>query len=53
VVGQVDAKLGLRGSRSGRHHMLSTGLGSAKTTLAEGVPGLLPDLDVRDALEGS
>jgi MFS family permease len=28
--------LGLRGSRSGRHHMLSTGLGSAKTTLAEG-----------------
>ena len=37
---------------AGRHHMLSTvRLRSATTMLAERVPGLLPDLDARDALE--
>jgi hypothetical protein len=39
---------------AGRHHMLFHGPpGVGKTMLAERVPGLLPDLDVRDALEVS
>ena len=47
--------MGLRGSCCRRrHHMLFHGPpGVGKTMLAERVPGLLPDLDVRDALEVS
>jgi magnesium chelatase family protein len=52
VVGQVEAKWDCKVAAAGRHHMLfhvPSGIG--KTMLAERVQGLLPDLDVRDALE--
>jgi magnesium chelatase family protein len=54
VVGQVEAKWGCEVAAAGRHHMLFHGPpGVGKTMLAERVPGLLPDLDVHDALEVS
>ena len=54
VVGQVEAKWACEIAAAGRHHMLFQGPpGVGKTMLAERVPGLLPDLDVRDALEVS
>ena len=54
VVGQVEAKWACEVAAAGRHHMLFHGPpGVGKTMLAERVPGLLPDLDVRDALEVS
>jgi magnesium chelatase family protein len=52
VVGQVEAKWACEVAAAGRHHMLFHGPpGVGKTMLAEPVPGLLPDLDVHDALE--
>src|SRR4029453_1005349 len=54
VVGQVEAKWACEVAAAGRHHMLFHGPpGVGKTMLAERVPGLLPDLEVRDALEVS
>jgi len=54
VVGQVEAKWACEVAAAGRHHMLFHGPpGVGKTMLAERVPGLLPDLDVHDALEVS
>ena len=54
VVGQVEAKWACEVAAAGRHHMLFHGPpGVGKTMLAERVPGLLPDLDVRDSLEVS
>ena len=54
VVGQIEAKWACEVAAAGRHHMLFHGPpGVGKTMLAERVPGLLPDLDVRDALEVS
>jgi magnesium chelatase family protein len=54
VVGQVEAKWACEVAAAGRHHMLFHGPpGVGKTMLAERVPGLLPDLDVPDALEVS
>jgi magnesium chelatase family protein len=54
VVGQAEAKWACEVAAAGRHHMLFHGPpGVGKTMLAERVPGLLPDLDVRDALEVS
>ena len=54
VVGQVEAKWACEVAAAGRHHMLFHGPpGVGKTMLAERVPGLLPDLDVKDALEVS
>jgi magnesium chelatase family protein len=54
VVGQVEAKWACEVAAAGRHHMLFRGPpGVGKTMLAERVPGLLPDLDVHDALEVS
>ena len=54
VVGQVEAKWACEVAAAGRHHMLFHGPpGVGKPMLAERVPGLLPDLDVRDALEVS
>ena len=54
VVGQVEAKWACEVAAAGRHHMLFHGPpGVGKTMLAERVPGLLPDLNVRDALEVS
>jgi len=54
VVGQVEAKWACEVAAAGRHHMLFHGPpGVGKTMLAEHVAGLLPDLEVRDALEVS
>jgi magnesium chelatase family protein len=54
VVGQGEAKWACEVAAAGRHHMLFHGPpGVGKTMLAERVPGLLPDLDVHDALEVS
>ena len=54
VVGQVEAKWACEVAAAGRHHMLFHGPpGVGKTMLAERVSGLLPDLDVHDALEVS
>ena len=54
VVGQMEAKWACEVAAAGRHHMLFHGPpGVGKTMLAERVPGLLPDLDVRDSLEVS
>jgi magnesium chelatase family protein len=54
VVGQVEAKWACEVAAAGRHHMLFHGPpGVGKAMLAERVPGLLPDLDVRDSLEVS
>jgi magnesium chelatase family protein len=52
VVGQIEAKRACEVAAAGRHHMLFHGPpGVGKTMLAERVSGLLPDLDIPDALE--
>jgi magnesium chelatase family protein len=54
VAGQVEAKWACEVAAAGRHHVLFHGPpGVGKTMLAERVPGLLPDLNVHDALEVS
>ncbi|HEX8487214.1 MAG TPA: YifB family Mg chelatase-like AAA ATPase [Propionibacteriaceae bacterium] len=54
VVGQLDAKWALEVAAAGRHHIFFHGPpGVGKTMLAERLPGLLPDLDVQEALEVS
>ncbi|HET9873103.1 MAG TPA: YifB family Mg chelatase-like AAA ATPase [Propionibacteriaceae bacterium] len=54
VVGQLDAKWALEVAAAGRHHLFLHGPpGVGKTMLAERLPGLLPDLEVQEALEVS
>jgi len=54
VVGQGEAKWALEVAAAGRHHLFLHGPpGAGKTLLAERLPGLLPDLDVAEALEVS
>jgi magnesium chelatase family protein len=54
VVGQLDAKWALEVAAAGRHHLFFHGPpGVGKTMLAERLPGLLPDLEVHEALEVS
>lgn len=54
VVGQLEAKWALEVAAAGRHHLFFHGPpGVGKTMLAERLPGLLPDLDVHEALEVS
>ena len=54
VVGQLDAKWALEVAAAGRHHIFFHGPpGVGKTMLAERLPGLLPDLQVHEALEVS
>jgi magnesium chelatase family protein len=52
VHGMGDARYALEVAAAGAHHLLLSGpKGSGKTTLAERLPGLLPDLDVEERLE--
>jgi magnesium chelatase family protein len=52
VMGMADAKYALEVAAAGGHHVLLSGpKGAGKTTLAERLPALLPDLTVEEALE--
>jgi magnesium chelatase family protein len=52
VLGMTDAKYALEVAAAGGHHVMLTGpKGAGKTTLAERLPGLLPDLTLEEALE--
>lgn len=52
VHGMADARFALEVAAAGGHHLMLSGpKGSGKTTLAERIPGLLPDLTVEEALE--
>jgi magnesium chelatase family protein len=54
VAGQVEAKWALEVAAAGRHHLYLHGPpGVGKTLLAERLPGLLPDLELAEALEVS
>ena len=52
VMGAADARYALEVAAAGGHHLMLTGpKGSGKTTLAERIPGLLPDLADDESLE--
>lgn len=52
VQGMADARYALEVAAAGGHHLLLTGpKGAGKTTLAERLPTILPDLDRDQALE--
>jgi len=52
VHGMGDPRFALEVAAAGAHHLLLSGpKGAGKTTLAERLPGLLPDLTVEEALE--
>lgn len=54
VAGQFEAKWAVEVAAAGRHHVLFTGPpGVGKTMLAARLPGLLPGLNVAEALEVS
>lgn len=52
VLGMADARYAVEVAAAGGHHLMLTGpRGAGKTTLAERIPGLLPDLSVEESLE--
>jgi len=52
VLGMADARYALEVTAAGGHHLLLSGpKGAGKTTLAERLPGLLPDLSLEESLE--
>jgi magnesium chelatase family protein len=52
VLGMADARFALEVAAAGGHHLLLVGSkGAGKTTLAERLPTILPDLGAREALE--
>ena len=52
VRGMADARYAVEVAAAGGHHLLLTGpKGAGKTTLAERLPGLLPDLTLEESLE--
>lgn len=52
VFGMADARFGLEVAAAGGHHLLLSGpKGAGKTTLAERLPTILPDLSCDEALE--
>lgn len=52
VLGMDDARFAMEVAAAGGHHLMITGpKGAGKTTLAERLPGLLPDLSIEESLE--
>ncbi len=52
LVGMDDARVALEVAAAGGHHLLLSGpKGAGKTSLAERLPGILPDLSVAESLE--
>ncbi|MHA7264082.1 YifB family Mg chelatase-like AAA ATPase [Arthrobacter sp. TMN-37] len=52
VAGQAEARFALEVAAAGAHHLMMVGPpGAGKTMLAERIPGILPDLDDRHAME--
>jgi magnesium chelatase family protein len=52
VLGMADARYSLEVAAAGGHHLMLSGpKGAGKTTLAERIPGLLPDLSLEESLE--
>jgi magnesium chelatase family protein len=52
VLGMADPRYSVEVAAAGGHHLMLTGpRGAGKTTLAERIPGLLPDLSVEESLE--
>lgn len=52
VLGMSDARYALEVAAAGGHHLMLSGpKGAGKTTLAERLPGLLPDLGIEESLE--
>ena len=52
VLGMADARYSVEVAAAGGHHMMLSGpKGAGKTTLAERIPSLLPDLSLEEALE--
>lgn len=52
VLGMEDARYAVEVAAAGGHHVLLSGpKGAGKTTLAERIPGLMPDLSLEESLE--
>ena len=52
VLGMSDARFALEVAAAGGHHLMLSGpKGAGKTTLAERIPSLLPDLTLEESLE--
>lgn len=52
VFGMADARYALEVAAAGGHHLMLSGpKGAGKTTLAERIPSILPDLNAEEALE--
>lgn len=52
VLGMADARYALEVAAAGGHHLMLSGpKGAGKTTLAERIPSLLPDLTLEESLE--
>jgi magnesium chelatase family protein len=52
VKGMADARFALEVAAAGGHHLLLSGpKGAGKTTLAERLPGIMPDLTIEESLE--
>ncbi|MFI2708353.1 YifB family Mg chelatase-like AAA ATPase, partial [Nocardioides sp. CER28] len=52
LLGMQDARFGLEVAAAGGHHLMLSGpRGAGKTTLAERIPGILPDLTLDESLE--
>jgi magnesium chelatase family protein len=52
LIGMDDARFALEVAAAGGHHLMLSGpRGAGKTTLAERIPGILPDLTLEESLE--